>query len=142
MCHSHLTVDFCKIRSKKEKNTFKAIILIKFQMHIDKVVELPFFCVKRITPKESDFFILGSVIQVLLLVSFNAAGLGSILQLKMCYFCTNQKRLTHVSCQLPWKQNNARAWAIYIPASLMISVRIFNNGTLCDIIKEKVRILF
>ena len=56
MCHSHLTVDFRKIRSKKEKNTFKAIILIKFQMrNIDKVVELPFFCVKRITPKESDF---------------------------------------------------------------------------------------
>ena len=56
MRHSHLTVDFRKIRSKKEKNTFKAIILIKFQMrNIDKVVELPFFCVKRITPKASDF---------------------------------------------------------------------------------------
>ena len=56
MYHSHLTVDFRKIRSKKEKNTFKAIILIKFQMrNIDKVVELPFFCVKRITSKESDF---------------------------------------------------------------------------------------
>ena len=56
MCHSHLTVDFRRPKSKKEKNTFKAIILIKFQMHnIDKVIELPFFCVKRITPKESDF---------------------------------------------------------------------------------------
>ena len=55
MCHSHLTVDFHKIRSKKEKHTFKAIILIKFQMrNIDKVVELPFFSVKRITPNESD----------------------------------------------------------------------------------------
>ena len=56
MCHSHLTVDFRKIRSKKERNTFKAIILIKFQMrNIGKVVELPFFCVMRITPNESDF---------------------------------------------------------------------------------------
>ena len=55
MCHSHLTVEFRKIRSKKEKNTFKAIILITFQMrNIDKVVELPFVRVKRITPKESD----------------------------------------------------------------------------------------
>ena len=67
---------------EREKKTFKAIILIKFQMrNIDKIVELPFFCLKRITPKESDFFILGSVVQVLLLVSFNAAGLGSKLQL-------------------------------------------------------------
>ena len=57
MCHSHLTVNFRKIRSKKEKKkTFTAIFLIKFQMrNIDKVVELPSFCLKRITPKESDF---------------------------------------------------------------------------------------
>ena len=56
MCHSNLKVDFRKIRSTKEKNTFKAIILIKFQMrNVDKVVVLPFFCVKRITPNESDF---------------------------------------------------------------------------------------
>ena len=41
MCHSHLTVKFRKIKSNKEKNTFKAIILIKFQMrNIVKVVEL------------------------------------------------------------------------------------------------------
>ena len=40
MCHSHLAVDFRKIRSKKKKNTFKAIILIKFQIrNIDKVVK-------------------------------------------------------------------------------------------------------
>ena len=56
MCHSNLTVDFRTFRAKKEKNTFKAIILIKFQMrNKDKVVELPSFCVKKITPKESDF---------------------------------------------------------------------------------------
>ena len=58
MCHSHLTVDFRNVMSKKEKNIFKAIILIKFQMrNIDKVVELPFFCVKRTTPKESDLYL-------------------------------------------------------------------------------------
>ena len=143
---------FAKSGQRKRKKTFKAIIFIKFQMrNIDKVVKLPNFCLKRITPKESDFCLYSGQLFKSYYWSLSTPLVGSKLQVEnifffFFFFFFYKSKETNTSIMsvtvIPWKQNNARAWAKYISASLMICIRIFNNGILCDIIKEKVRPLF
>ena len=60
MCRSHLTVNWYKIMSKEENKDphcyyLYAVLIVQHRQRkkIDKVVELPFTCMKKITPKES-----------------------------------------------------------------------------------------